>query len=138
MRIMNHTRCHQFVISMSVIITVAIALATGDVAAQDKALRSPPQSNEASFAIREIAPGVYAHQAPISLMDARTGGDLANTGFIVGDEAVAVIDTGGSVAIGRRLLAAIKSVTDKPIRYVINTMNIPITSLAMQHSMRPA
>jgi quinoprotein relay system zinc metallohydrolase 2 len=40
---------------------------------------------------------------------------------VVGTEAVAVIDTGGSPGVGRDLKASVMSVTDKPIRFVINT-----------------
>ncbi|MXQ12079.1 quinoprotein relay system zinc metallohydrolase 2 [Microvirga makkahensis] len=71
--------------------------------------------------VNEVAPGVFVHEAPIALANESNLGAIANLGFVIGRDGVAIIDTGGSLAAGERLLAAIRQRTTQPIRYVINT-----------------
>ena len=76
---------------------------------------TPTYSQESidPFPISEVAPGVYVHFGANELMNAQNAGAIANVGFVVGGDAVAVIDTGGSVREGRALREAVQRFTDK-------------------------
>jgi len=78
-------------------------------------------SAEAPLAMSQIAHGVYVYRGADVEATPENAGGIANIGFVIGDQSVAVIDSGGSPMVGRALLAAIRQVTDLPIQYVINT-----------------
>lgn len=69
----------------------------------------------------EVAPGIFMHQGKIADLFTVDSDPVANITFIVGNEAVAVVDTGGSKRAGEGILRAIRQRTDLPVRYVINT-----------------
>ena len=75
----------------------------------------------ADFALENPAPGVYVHYGQQAEMTPANFGDVANLGFVAGARCVAVIDTGGTFAVGRALRQAIRRVTPVPVCYVINT-----------------
>lgn len=67
----------------------------------------------------EIAPGIHIRRGVNEDVTSRNDNAIANIGFILGTEAVAVLDPGGSLADGTRLREAIRRTTSLPIRYVV-------------------
>ena len=78
-------------------------------------------ATKVEFALRVIADGVFAFQGVDELMYPENRGAICNLGVVVGPEAVAVIDSGGSLVEGQALVDAIAAVTARPVRYLINT-----------------
>ncbi len=67
----------------------------------------------------EIAPGMFFRRGLDAEASATNADAIANTGFIVGADSVAVIDPGGSLADGQALRAAIAAHTTRPVRFVV-------------------
>ena len=73
----------------------------------------------ASAELTKLADNVYSY---VGSKDASPGHSFAaNAGIVIGKDGVLVIDTLISAKEGKRFLADIRKVTDKPIRYVVNT-----------------
>ena len=77
--------------------------------------------NNSNFNLTKVAEGIYLHQGKHVSFDHEDHDDIANVGFIIGDDCVAVVDTSGSVKVAKHLKQSIESITETPICYVINT-----------------
>jgi glyoxylase-like metal-dependent hydrolase (beta-lactamase superfamily II) len=74
-----------------------------------KAFASSGDLSEKTVSFAEIGPGLYAYTAQ---------GD-PNSGVIVGDDCCMVIDAQATPAMAKDVIARVRAVTDKPIRYVV-------------------
>lgn len=74
-----------------------------------------------SFELKKVAEGVYVHHGQHQDIDDGYQGDICNLGVVIGRDAIAVIDSGGSKHTGEQLLQAIRRISKLPVRYVINT-----------------
>ena len=67
------------------------------------------------FVLKQVGPGVYA---AIDGPEHKAG---ANAGFVIGDDGVLVVDSFFNPDAARALVAEIRRITPKPIRYLVNT-----------------
>ncbi|WP_455218438.1 MBL fold metallo-hydrolase [Kaarinaea lacus] len=74
---------------------------------------------------KKLSEHVYAWIGPLEGPSKENHGYRMNMAFVVGSNAVAVIDTGYTEAIAREMLIHIKKITDKPVKYAINSNSQP-------------
>ena len=74
---------------------------------------------------RQISNHAWAWIGPYGPPTREKGGFRMNLGFVTGESAVAVIDAGYGEAMAEAMLTHIRRITDRPVRYVINTNSQP-------------
>lgn len=80
-------------------------------------LSSVPVRADDDFKLSKVAEGIY-----VALRSEPPGFTfVANSTFIVNDDDVLVVDTGVGPATAKSLIAALKKITAKPVRYIVNT-----------------
>ena len=65
--------------------------------------------------VKQLAPGIYAY------IQSKATWYWSNAGFIVGNDYVVVVDSLTTVGLTQRFKDEIRKITDKPIRYLVNT-----------------
>ena len=80
-------------------------------------LASVAAAQPSPYRMRQLAPGVH-----VALRDVPAGGvSDANVLIVVNDADVVVVDANIFPASAREMIAEIRKLTDKPVRYVVNT-----------------
>ena len=83
------------------------------------ALGAGAQTLDYRLRARELAPGVYVVEGANADFSPANGCNIINTGFIVGDSGVLVINTGPSRLYGEQLRALIGRTTGQPVAAVL-------------------
>jgi cyclase len=84
--------------------------------AMPAAAQAPPSAGASlPFSLKPLGRGIYA------AIDNAKGEAGANAGFVIGDEAVVVVDSFENASAARALLGEIRMLTKLPIKFVVNT-----------------
>ena len=112
-------RPYIFEFIMKISLSLVLILLPGlFIALQSTAAKAPLNCENIKAAV-EVQNGVFVRPGNYGIIFEDK--NIANIGFIVGEKAIAVIDTGGSIKEGKQLICQIRKVSKLPIRYVINT-----------------
>lgn len=82
-------------------------------------IKLPQNIDELSLS--KISQGIYVVHGMQALPDKNNNGFMSNTGVIVSEKGVVIIDTGGSLQVGKLIVKKIRELTDQPIVAVFNT-----------------
>ena len=68
-----------------------------------------------------IGPGIFAHHGQVADIAPGNHGDVSNIGVVIGENSIAVIDSGGSREVAEQVYRAIRAQSSLPISHLILT-----------------
>ena len=87
--------------------------------------QSPATSNlsleTAGLTLQELGSGIYGLIASTDFPSQSPNAAICNAGIVIGTDGVLVIDPFQNAALANLLFSTVEGLTDKPIRYVLNT-----------------
>ena len=103
--------------SMKRAVLIALLIAALPLAPSAAPAQPPSPEALAPFTARELAPGIHLLATPPDFL----GPAISNVSIIEQGDGVVVIDSGATAAHGRRIVAYVRSLTDKPVKAVVIT-----------------
>jgi glyoxylase-like metal-dependent hydrolase (beta-lactamase superfamily II) len=91
----------------------------GSLAVRANEVKLPANLSEVSFS--KVSERIYVLHGLQAMPDPHNAGMISNTGVVLTETGVVVVDSGGSHAIGRLIVEKIKDLTDQPIIAVFNS-----------------
>ena len=96
---------------------IASLLLAGAIVPVESQIPAAYGSTVDRYTLTKVADGIYAFFAP----DSRTPFVTSNSLAVIGRDGVLVVDSGHVPPLTRRMIADIRTLTDKPVKYVVNT-----------------
>jgi glyoxylase-like metal-dependent hydrolase (beta-lactamase superfamily II) len=95
--------------------------ATGSPMGAEEAAATQPGEDTGDLVLHRVTENVYGIAGPLGDRSPENLGNNATFGFVVTEQGVVLVDPGGTYKGAQRIHKLILSVTDRPVRFVINT-----------------
>lgn len=115
----------QWAVALLFIVATALAIVFGIVSAgahsHDNSDVAQPTLESAGLTVEQLAEGVYGLIASTDFPAETPNTAICNGGIVIGSDGVLVIDPFQNEALASLMFDTVASLTDQPIRYVLNT-----------------
>ena len=111
----------QWVLGLLLVTLTAVGLIALQPRATAQETASPVTLDSAGLTLEELGEGIYGLIASVDFPPSNPAMAICNGGIIIGTDSVAVIDPFQSEALGDLLFETVATLTDLPVKYVVNT-----------------